>query len=809
MLLRLHLGVLDLAGGELRTDAGPVGLSPTELGVLTYLAEQDRAVSQEELLAEVWGYSAKVRSRTVRVTINRIRTKIERDPKAPAHLLTEVGLGYRFEALDEATPLVGRAADKRRLQEAGRLVTVTGPGGVGKTSLVRDLAALQPAVWVDCERAETAEELVDTVAAALGLGLSPDPARAIARAQPPLLVLDNLEQLRDPSPIAGWTRGRVIGTSRSALGLPGEQVVPLAPLAEGDARALLSQRWTQAGAAPLTQRQATALVERLGGLPLALELVSSWATLLSPEDVLTRLERGVGWVTDSRKPGRHSSLLAVVAGSWALLSADEQALLAQLTAFAGAARLADAEAVLRPTDGVLAGLRRLKELGLVRPDLSLPVPVREFAGPHCPPAALARHREHFLARAEALPGRGPDFRRTLAVLTRDRQELLAAHGRCDDPADQLRLVRVLEPVLQYYGPSSLALALWRGHTGAGHARSLRVSGRLDEAVAQAQASGAVQQESRARVLLGQGDEALVLAERAVAEASRPADRAECVLDLARLRQFRGENQAAIAGLREALALAVESGDTLVEAQVLCHLGELLTLLVDREAVALLERALALDPTPSLRLMTRSRLANALGRFDADADVAGLLRASIDEARRLGLEPAEQDALITLGSELWGRGALDEAEQTLRQVLARAAPADHGRGLALANLAGVLAEQGRASESLALAEAAQACRTHPFFAAWAGVLLALGAGFRGEDPLGALSSVALGALAGMPVCHGLALALIAVFDPEAPVPELIGDPEVDCLIGLARARRGAPQPRRLWPGAAVRMVSQRL
>jgi len=807
VLIRLHLGVLDLAEGELRAESGPVALSPTELGVLAYLAEHDRAVSQEELLAQVWGYSAKVRSRTVRVTINRIRTKIERDPKEPEHLLTEVGLGYRFEALSEATPLVGRGADQRRLREAGRLVTVTGPGGVGKTSLVRGHISLQPALWVDCRRAETADQLVDCVVEAMGLGLSADPVRAIARAQPALMVLDNLEQVDDPSPIASWNRGRVLITSRRSLGLPGEQVLPLKQLTGEDACELLSLRWAQAGGEPLTQALAAALIERLGGLPLALELVSSWASLLTPAEILSRLEHGVAWVTDDRRDEWHASLIAVVEGSWALLGAEHRSVLAQLTAFVGTPRLPDAEAVLLPGTGVLSALRQLRELGLLREDLSLPVPVREFAAPHCPPEALARHRAHFLARAEDLPGRGPHFRRTLSVLTRDRHELLAAHGRCEEPGVRRRLVAALDPVLQYYGPNALALGLWEEHGGTAHARCLRVAGRLEEALTVAQGCGATQQASRLLVMLGRPDQALAEADQAVEQASGLAERAECVTDRARLYRFRGEGARATAELREALALALRSQDTLVEAQVLCHLGEHLAMQVDREAADLLTRGLALDPTPSIGVMLRARLAYAQGRFDADADadVDGLLSEAVDLSRQLGLLPAELDALLALGTYRVAQGRIDDALGVLEELRRLADQGHHMQSLLTSQMACALAEAGRGSESSAMEAATLAGASLPFFGAWNRVVLGLAAGFRGEDPLVQLRQAELAALAGVPVCRGLAEALIAAFDPAAPVPEPIGDPEVDCVIALARATRGAPQPRKLWQSAAVRLV----
>jgi len=316
--VRLSLGVLDLSSGQLERGDGTTSLSQSERQVLAYLHEQGRSVDQDELLEKVWGYSSKVRARTVRVTINRIRTKIERDSKEPEHLLTEVGLGYRFAPLPPSTTLIGRDAERQALACAGRLVCLVGPGGVGKTSLARELAERVGAVWVDCGDARSAEALVDCVSRALGMALARDPVEAIRRAQPDCLVMDNLEQVDDPSPIAQWTEGRVVMTSRRPLGLPEEQVLAVRPLVGEPARELLALRWTQAGGEPLTDGDCAAIAEALDGLPLALELVSSWAVLLTAADVRSRLADSLGWVADERRAGRHSSLLAVVSGSWAL-----------------------------------------------------------------------------------------------------------------------------------------------------------------------------------------------------------------------------------------------------------------------------------------------------------------------------------------------------------------------------------------------------------------------------------------------------------------------------------------------------------
>ncbi len=812
MQVRLTTGVLDLERGQLEGAGGVSTLSATERRVLAYLVEQDRAVGQDELLERVWGYAASVRSRTVRVTVGRIRAKIERDPAAPEHLLTEPGLGYRFAPLPPTTVLIGRERDRRALARAGRVVTLVGPGGVGKTSLARDLAERVGALWVGCGDAHTAEALVDRVSQALGQGLARDPVEAIRRAQPSYMVLDNLEQVDDPSPIARWTEGRVVVTSRRALGLPEEEVLALAPLSGEAARELLALRWTQAGGEPLSDDDCAAISEALDGLPLALELVSSWAELLVAEDVRRRLGDSVGWVADQRRPDRHRSLHAVVSSSWELLAQAEQRALAELTAFRGSISPGDAEAVLAPGTDVLGALKRLRGLSLLtgRGRFQLPRPVWEFAAPHCPPEAWERHAALFLERAEALPGRGRSFRRTLSVLSRDRDELFAAHARAEDPVLRRRIVQALDPLLELVGPHRPMLAMWEEHGGPGLARGLRLAGRLQDALAEADRCGSDLQANRALLVLGRPAEGEARARAALAKVTAAADRARCTTDLGRQLWFQGQLDRAEARFREALALGEQSGDTLAQARALCFLGELRTLRADRESLALLERALSLDPTPALRLMIRGRHATALDRFDDSGAVIERLQEDAAEARRLGLLGVEVNAMSSLGNGLLHHGRAEEAEVALRAGIGLCRPGHQALPFLRASLALCLAEQGRRQESEVLAELVLAAQAPPFFAAWAQLRLALAAGWGGADPLPLLRQATDGqALDAAPWAARLGDGLLAFFDPAAPCPEVLGDPEADCVIALARARRGAPGPTRVWPGSAVRLLSREL
>ena len=329
----LHLSCcrIDLERRIVRRREGTLRLTSTEAALLAYLtAHAGKPVPRGELLREVWGYAEGVASRSVDTAVRRLRAKIEIDKHHPAHLLSEHGVGYRFVVFGpEATggsvvpiarsveetvppprwrpralpgelgPLIGRGRDLARLRDhvqAGvRLVTVTGPAGVGKTRLALRVAleerdrSEQDATFVDLSAARDAAAVVSGVAAALRYDLSTaaDPAERLGKwlslAPPALLVLDNLEQLPpDAIQVVGdllrsASALRVLATSRAPTGLPGEVVVGLDPLSPSDGAQLLFDRAKAAGC-PASLRGTPAerqeLSTLLDGLPLAIELAA-------------------------------------------------------------------------------------------------------------------------------------------------------------------------------------------------------------------------------------------------------------------------------------------------------------------------------------------------------------------------------------------------------------------------------------------------------------------------------------------------------------------------------------------------------
>lgn len=370
------------------------------------------------------------------------------------------------------TPTLGRSGlldALTALVRTRRLVTVTGPGGVGKTRVAIDAAHAVAAAFpdgvhfVDLARVADPADVPGAVAAATGVTPLPGERHEDAlirrlRTTRTLLVIDNAEHVIEAAPVLGrltaaCARVHVLVTSREPLRLAGEHCVPVPPLAEVDAVALFVERARQRRPHfGLTDANAGAVAElcrRLDGLPLAVELAAARVAVLEPEQLVTRLADLLPLLEGGSRdaPERQRTMRAALDWSFALLSPDEQSAFRALAVFVGGADVDAVEAVTGASLTVVDALVA-KSLAAVRHGrVTVLEVVRRFAAAQgVPDAVRRRHAEHYLALAERL---APEVRvtgRRVGEMDRELGNFRAAldHGAGDGDL-ALRLASALEP----------------------------------------------------------------------------------------------------------------------------------------------------------------------------------------------------------------------------------------------------------------------------------------------------------------------------------------------------------------------------
>jgi predicted ATPase/class 3 adenylate cyclase len=314
-----------------------------------------------------------------------IRTVAERPGNLPVPVSSFIG---RERELEQTVAALGQA----------RVVTLTGPGGVGKTRLALQAAAqaaprFEDGAWL-CELAPIRDPagVDDAVAAVFSVTAragqsTPEALAEFLRGKQLLLVLDNCEHLIEGAAALAGNLAQlceqlvILATSREALGIEGERLVPVpsleVPSAGADqdtiAEAEAVRLFTDRAAAVKPGFQVTAanaaavasVVRRLDGIALAIELAAARVPTMTPAELARRLERSFAVLAGGRRGAvaHHQTLWATIDWSFQLLTEDEQALLARLAVFAGGATLGAAEAVCGgegidrdPVFGLLAAL---------------------------------------------------------------------------------------------------------------------------------------------------------------------------------------------------------------------------------------------------------------------------------------------------------------------------------------------------------------------------------------------------------------------------------------------------------------------
>ena len=402
--------VIDAGAHQLLRGGEEFAVEPKAFAVLLeFLSHPGQLLSRDQLLDAVWGHGF-VTPATLNRIIAQLRKALADDSEAPRCIQTVHGLGYRFiaplEQVQEKAalrfappararlpartePLIGREGDiealKRMLQEH-RLVTITGSGGLGKTQAAletaRAIAADFPdGVWLfDCTPHTDGDALVRWLAGTFDIHATTDADQLLLRlgellqTRRALLMFDNCERIAEPLGktvahlLSVCPELRILVTSQQRLNCAGESLYGLPPLQvpppgewTTDAQAaflssipavrlLLLRSQACASGFTLTLANAATVAEicrRVAGLPLALELAAARLRLLSPEQLLIRMEGRLLSLSEDNpnRPARHQALGALIEWSFALLSEHEQSLLCGLSVFVGTCTLGGATAI--------------------------------------------------------------------------------------------------------------------------------------------------------------------------------------------------------------------------------------------------------------------------------------------------------------------------------------------------------------------------------------------------------------------------------------------------------------------------------
>ena len=631
--IRVQTGQIDLDRRlflPLQGEPVPLGRIDTEL--LERLSS-GVAVPRERLVREIWGVGQHQRSLTA--ALRRLRERLGDGDEEPKILVALPGSAVRLERLERwesrtnlqppKTSFVERPEIESLTASPSRgLITVRGPAGIGKTRLAIECGlrhlAKQPEgeVWfcdLSCALAERG--ILRAIETALGIdrtsgeserGTAERIVRVLSRKpQGTLLILDNFDQVTDhASVLEEWLQRAphvsFIATSRHALGLPEERVLSLEPLDVASAAQLFVDRAPQGTELSPRDASVRALVQRLDGNPLSIELAAARAADFTPEELLGRLSDRLSWLV--RPPegavSPHRSLRSALDWSWDLLEDEElRVAFAECAVFARAFACDLASAILcaRRPERTLEALADRSLLQRTDGGFVMLEGIREYAREKAIllgkwEGVAGRHATVCLSRAliaaDSLQGatllaslgtlralRGELLSiRTTAPLTQHRVEAavaLCALLKSDGPRELAAVV--CDDALALGPPSALAWRLWlaRSEISRLSGERGRAETELQRAAEAAQEAGstapAIVQSRLAHALIERGEiaraEVLLDAARSAFRAGGDRGREAAVLrSTARGLSMRGRHSEALAVLEEVEGIVRETGDPL-------------------------------------------------------------------------------------------------------------------------------------------------------------------------------------------------------------------------------------------------------